>query len=134
MTQILEFLEGQFELKQFFVQERYKFWTWKIRQPGESPNDLAARLHQAAATCDFPSVKDWLDDSLRTAFVYEIDNEAVVKACFQRKPHELTFAKAVALANEIEGANRAVKITTYGSGDGAPGTPVLKMNLARTKK
>ena len=133
MTQIQEFMEEQFDPKQFVVQERYKFWSLKKRQPGESPNDLAARLRQAAATCDFPSVKDWLDDSLRTAFVCKIDNEAVVKACFQRKPDELTFAKAVTLANEIEGADRAAKITTYGPGDGATGAPVLKMNPARSK-
>ena len=134
VTQIREFMEEQFDPKQFVVQERYKFWTSKIRQPGESPNDLAARLRQAAATCDFPSVKDWLDDSLRTAFVCKIDNEAVVKDCFQRKPQQLTFAKTVALANEIEGADRAAKITTYGSRDGATGAPVLKMNPARSKK
>ena len=54
MTQIWEFMEEQFDPKQFVVQERYKFWTSKIRQPGESPNDLAARLRQAAAKCDFP--------------------------------------------------------------------------------
>ena len=131
MTQIRGFMEEQFDPKQFVVQERYKFWSLTKRQPGESPNDLAARLRQAAATCDFPSVKDWLDDSLRTAFVCKIDNEAVVKACFQRKPDDLTFAKAVALANEIEGADRAAKITTYGSGEGA--TPVFKVNPARKK-
>ena len=131
MTQIQGFMEEQFDPKQFVVQERYKFWSLTKRQPGESPNDLAARLRQAAATCDFPSVKDWLDDSLRTAFVCKIDNEAVVKACFQRKPDDLTFAKAVALANEIEGADRAAKITTYGSGEGA--TPVFKVNPARKK-
>ena len=123
-------MEEQFDPKQFIVQERYKFWSLMKRQPGESPNDLAARLRQAAATCDFPSVKDWLDDSLRTAFVCKID-EAVVKACFQRKPDYLTFAIAVALANEIEGADRAAKITTYGSGEGA--TPVFKVNPARNK-
>ena len=133
MTQIREFMEEQFDTKQLVVQERYKFWSLKKRQPGKSPNDLAARLRQAAATSDFPSVKDWLDDSLRTAFVCKIDNEAMVKAYFQRKPDELTFAKVVALANEIEGADRAAKIMTYGSGEGATGTPVLKMNPARSK-
>ena len=46
----------------------------------------------------------------------------------------MTFAKEVALANEVEGADRAAKITTYGSGDGATGAPVLKMNPARYKK
>ena len=82
---------------------------------------------------DFPSLKDWLDDSLRTAFVCKIDNEAVVKACFLQKLDELTFAKAVALANEIKGVDRAAKITTYGSGEGATTAPVLKMNPARPK-
>ena len=133
MTQIQRFMEEHFDPKQFVVQERYKFWSLTKRQPGESPNDLAARLREAAATCDFPSVKDWLDDSLRTAFVCKIDNEAVVKACFQRKPDDLTFAKAVALVNEIEGADRAAKITMYGSGERATGTPVLKMNPAKYK-
>ena len=134
MTQIRKFMEEQFDPKQFVVQERYKFWSLNKRQPGESPNDLAARLRQAAATCDFPSVKDWLDDSLRTAFVCKIDNEAVVKACFQRKPDELMFAIAVALANEIEGTDRAVKITTYGSGEGVTGRPVLKITASLREK
>ena len=56
-----------------------------------------------------------------------------MKACLQRKPDELAFAKSVALANEIEGADRAAKITTYSSGEGATSAPVLKMNPARSK-
>ena len=70
---------------------------------------------------------------MRTAFVCKVDNKTVVKACFQRKPDELMFAKAVALANEIEGADRTAKITTYGSGDEATGAPVLNMNPVRSK-
>ena len=121
----------QFDPKQFVIQERYKFWSLAKRHPGESPNDLAARLRQAAATCDWDG--EWLDDSLRTAFVCKIDNEAVMKACFQKKPADLTFVKAVALANEIEEADRAAKVTTYGSGEGATGSSVFKVNLAKSK-
>ena len=133
MTQIREFVEEQFDPKQFVVQERYKFWSLEKHQPRESPNNLAARLRQAAAICDFPSMKNWLDDLLRTAFICKVNNEAVVKACFQRKPDDLTFAKAVTLATEIEGANREAKIAMYGSDEGATGAPVLKMNPARSR-
>ena len=132
MDQIREFMEEQFEPGQFAVQERYKLWTLRKRQPGESPNDLAARIRQAASTCDLGSVKDYADDTMRTAFVCKIDNEAVVKACFQRKPEDLTFSKAVALANEIEGADRAAKQTTFE--DGTSCTPVFRMRPASSKE
>ena len=99
MDQIQGFMQEHFDPARFVIQERYNYWSSPARRPGESPNELAARLRKAAATCDF--CKEMLDDSLRTDFVCKINNEAVLKACFQRKPDELMFAKAVALANEI---------------------------------
>ena len=132
MKQIRGFMEEQFDPKQFAVQERYKLWTLKKRQPGESLNDLAARIRRAVATCDFASVKDWVDDTMRTAFVCKVDNEAIVRACFQRKPDDLTFSKAVALAIEIEEADKAARWTTCV--DGAASTPVYKVSPVRKSK
>ena len=35
------------------------------RKPGESLQELAARIRQDAATCDFASIKDPQDEALR---------------------------------------------------------------------
>ena len=54
------------------------------RKPGESVLELAARIRQAAATCDFTAVKDPLNEALLTRFICSINNEAVLKALVQR--------------------------------------------------
>ena len=35
------------------------------RKPGETLQELVARIRQDAATCDFPSIKDPQDEALR---------------------------------------------------------------------
>ena len=132
-TQILAFMEKRFDPKRFVIQERYKFYSSKTRQPGESLGELAARLRQAAATCDFPSVKDPLDDALRTAFTCRVNNEAVLKAFFKKKSDQLSFDDAVALGIEIEEAAKAAKLTTYGEGASDSSMPVYKVNPAKSK-
>ena len=36
------------------------------RKPGQTISELASRIRQDAATCDFQSIKDPLDEALRT--------------------------------------------------------------------
>ena len=57
----------------------------RIRWPGETVLELAARIRQAAATCDFSTIEDPLDEALRTRFICSINNEAVLKALFKVK-------------------------------------------------
>ena len=74
------------------------------RKPGESVLELAARIRQAAASCNFTAIKDPLDEALRTRFICSITNEAVLKALFKVKDNELTFSRAVEIAVETEDA------------------------------
>ena len=85
------------------------------RKPGETIQELATRIRQDAVTCDFPAIKDPLDEAMRTRFISSVDNEAVLKALFRIKDNNLTFAKAIAVAVETEEAAKVVKETVYGT-------------------
>ena len=104
----------QFHPKRFIVQERFKFWSYINRKPGESIQELVTRIRQDAVTCDFPSIQDPFDKALRTRFICSINNEAVQKAFFKVKDDQLTFAKAIELAIEPENAAKVAKETVHG--------------------
>ena len=53
-------------------------------------------------TCDFQSIKDPLDEALRTRCICLMDNEAILKALFVFKHEELTLVKAYQIAQETE--------------------------------
>ena len=65
MNDIQTFMAEQFDPKRFVVRERFKFWSDMKRKPGETIPELASRIRQDAATCDFQSIKDPLDEALR---------------------------------------------------------------------
>ena len=114
IKEISEFMIEQFHPKRFIVRERYKFWSHMDRKPGETIQELVARIRQDAVTCDFPSIQDPLDEALRTRFICSINNEAVLKALFKVKDDELTFARAIEIAIETEDAAKVAKETVYG--------------------
>ena len=60
-----------------------------------------------ATTCDFPAIKNPLDEAMRTCFICAINNEAILKSVFREKEEKLTFAKAVEIATEVEEAAKA---------------------------
>ena len=68
------------------------------------------RITQDAINCDFPSISNPLDEALRTRFMF-INNEAVLKALFKAKNDDLTFAKAIEIATQIEDAAKCAKDT-----------------------
>ena len=68
-----------------------------------------------AATCDFSSITDLLNETLRTRFIYSINNDAVLKALFKINVDELTFTRAIEVATEIEDAAKVAKETEFGS-------------------
>ena len=115
MEQITTFMKQQYDPKTFIIRERFKFWSDMKRKPGETPTELAARIRKKAATCDFASIQNPLDEALRTCFMCSISNEAVLKCLFKMKDDELTFVKAVDTAVEIEESAKAAKETAYGS-------------------
>lgn len=71
------------------------------RKPGESVQDLAARIRQDAASCDFNSI---LNKHLSITDGAMIKNEAVLKPLFKHKDKKLSFAESVKCAQEIEDA------------------------------
>ena len=115
MLEIVDFMKEQFDPKLFIVRERFKFWSDMQRKLGETLQDLAARLRQDAATCDFPSIQDPQDEALRQRFICSVKNEAVLKVLFKIKDTDLTFARAVQVAIETEDAARVAKETVNGS-------------------
>ena len=110
-----DIMTEQFNPKLFIVRERFKFWSDMQRKPGKTLQELAARIRQDAATCDFPSIEDPQDEALRQRFICSVNNEAVLKALFKVKDTDLTFARAVQVAIETEDAARVAKETVYGS-------------------
>lgn len=129
MDEIKTFMEEQFNPKLFIVRERFKFWSDMQRKPGETLQELAARIRQDAATCDFSSITDPQDEALRQRFICSVNNEAVLKALFKIKEEDLTFAKAVQVAIETEDAARVAKETIYGS----KSKPVNKVHHKKMK-
>ena len=115
IDEIIDFMKNQFDPARYIVRERFKFWSEMQRKPGETIHELAARIRQDAVTCDFPSIKDPLDEAMRTRFMCSVNNEAVLKALFKVKDSELTFAKAISTAVETEDAARVAKETVYGA-------------------
>uniref|UniRef100_A0A0L8GAJ4 Uncharacterized protein n=1 Tax=Octopus bimaculoides TaxID=37653 RepID=A0A0L8GAJ4_OCTBM len=115
MDEIVDFMKEQFDPKLFIVRERFKFWSDMQRKPGETLQELAARIRQDTATCDFPAITNPKDEALRQRFICSVNNEAVLKALFKIKDTELDFARAVQVAIETEDAAKVAKETVYGS-------------------
>ena len=107
-------MKDQFNPKHFMVCEQFKFWSDIKRKPDGTIQELAARIRQDAATCDFPSIQDPQDEALRTRFICSVNNEAVLKALFKIKDDELTFTRTIQLASEVEDAAKVAKETVYG--------------------
>ena len=129
MNDIQTFMAEQFDPKRFVVRERFKFWSDMKRKPGETIPELASRIRQDAATCDFQSIKDPLDEALRTKFICSVDNEAVLKTLFKLNDDELKFSNAIRVAQEVEEAAKVAKETVHGQ----PSTSVQKVYHAKSK-
>ena len=102
-------MKGQFDPTRYVVRKRFKYWSSMSHKPGESIQELAARIRHDAA------IWDPLDEAMRTRFMCSVSNEAVLKALFKYKEEELTFAKAIAVAMETEEAAKVAKETVYGT-------------------
>ena len=129
MNDIQTFMAEQFDPKRFVVRERFKFWFDMKRKLGETILELASRIRQDAATCDFQSIKDPLNEALRTKFICSVDNEAVLKTLFKLKDDELKFSNAIRVAQEVEEAAKVAKETVHGQ----PSTSVQKVYHAKSK-
>ena len=115
VNEIAGFMKTQFDPTRYVVRERFKFWSEMQRKPGETIQELAARIRHDAVRCNFPSIKDPQDEAMRTRFMCSVNNEAVLNALFKVKDDELTFAKALQIAQETEEAAKMAKETVYGA-------------------
>lgn len=113
--EIVAYMKDQYDARKFVVRERFKFWTTMKRKPGETIHELALRIRQNATTCDFTSIKDPLDEAMRTCLICTINNEAVLKSLFKVKEDELSFARAIDIACEVEEAAQVAKDTVHGN-------------------
>ena len=84
----------QYDTNRFVIRERYKFCADLKGRLGELIQELASRIWHDAVTCDFQSIKDPLDEAMRTRFIWSVDNEEDLKALFKLWDDELTFARA----------------------------------------
>ena len=112
-SDIAEFMSQHYDPTKFTVRERYKFLSSIKRKPEETPTELAARVRQMATTCDFPAIKNPLDEAMRTCFICAINNEAVLKSVFREPEEKLTFSKTVDIATKGEEAAKTAKAQVY---------------------
>ena len=115
LEEITDYMKAQFDPTRYVIRERFKYWSSMSRKPGETIQELAARIRHDAVTCNFTAIRDPLDEAMRTRFMCSVGNEAVLKALFKVKENELTFANAISLAVEIEEAAKVAKETVYGT-------------------
>ena len=74
MDDIQKFMGEQFNPRRFVVRERYKIWEDLKQKVGETIQELVSRIRHDAVTCDSQSIKDPLDEALRTRFICSVDN------------------------------------------------------------
>ena len=115
MEDVSEFVQDQYNPKQFVMQEQFKFWSDVQCKRCETVQELTARIHQDAPTCDFTSIKNPQDEAMHTRFVYLAGNEAVLKALFKFNDDDLTFCKSVEVALEMDNTAKVAKETVHGS-------------------
>ena len=129
MEKIIEFMAKHYDPKCFLTRERYNFWHDMKPKPGETPNELAARIRQDGAACKFSAVKDPQDEAFRTRFICSINNEAVLEAIFKFNDDEVNFEKVIQIAVNVEEYAKVAKAQVYGS----KGSPVDSIKWQKTK-
>ncbi|KII61549.1 hypothetical protein RF11_07127 [Thelohanellus kitauei] len=107
--EICAIMSKNFDSYKFIAREKHRFYTGIRRQPGETPLELAARIREMAKSCNFPAIKDPLEEALKTAFVCSVSNETVLKAIFHKASEELKFEDIIDIATEVEEASKAAK-------------------------
>ena len=70
-------------------------------KPGEEAQELAARIHQDAATWDLAFIRDPGNKVKHARYIHSISNEAVLKALFKIIDNERAFHKSVEVEVEM---------------------------------
>ena len=116
-------LKDHFQPKKVAIAKRFKFHR-RDQGVGETVTRYVAELRKLASDCQFEA---YLDQALRDWFVCGLCSEATQKWLLTKA--ELTFARAVEIAQGIEAVERDT-IQLHASGTGVAGTAVGKMNLS----
>jgi len=85
MDQIVAYMKVQFDSNRFVIWERFKFWTTMQRRPGESIQELAERIRQAAATWDFFHFLRWRRTSSTSQLLSRLPSKWKTPPKLQRK-------------------------------------------------
>ena len=95
--------------------------------------ELASRIRQDAAICDFCSITHPQDEAMRTRLISATNNEAVLKALFKHDDKELTFTKAIQVASKTGDADKVAKEIVHRNKP-TPAYEVNKKNSSPTHK
>ena len=96
-------LKRHFEPKPLIIAERFYFHR-RNQNMGESVADYVAELRRLSIKCEFG---DFLDEALRDRFVCGLRSETIQKRLLAE--HDLTFVRAVEIAQGAEMADRNAK-------------------------
>ena len=102
-------VKEHYDPKPSSIVQRHKF-NKRMRQPSESIAKYVAALRQLAEHCDH------LNEMLRDKLVCDVNHEAIQQKLMAQNPAELTFAKAIELAQRIEIAQQDARRVTPGNG------------------
>ena len=120
-----------YDAKKYVVRERTRFWNESKKREGETSREFATRIVKLGATCDFDSIEHTRLEAFRTAFVAGHDNEAIVKACLALNDKDLTFEKAIEIAESQEALTKNAKALVYGKNEAD--IEVHKVNKNKSK-
>ena len=101
---LVRILREHFGPKPSEVGQRFKFNSY-IRKPGESVATFVAKLRALSEDCDFG---DSLEVMIRDRLVFGINDKAIQKRLLAEP--KLTYKRAVELAQELESADRDMKL------------------------
>ena len=77
--------------------------------PGETTQELAARVRNKAFNYDFQSIQDTFYETMTTCFICACNNEAILQAIFKRTTDSLKFQDVVNVASEVEDSSKSAK-------------------------
>lgn len=118
---LLKLLDAQFVPKKSTFAERYKFYKAEQRV-GEDLAEWAARVRNLAQYCGF---RGDLDAALRDRFVLGLESIKEKEKLFAESVDDLTFSRALELAQSVRCARQALQATQAEQASAAAAAPAL---------
>ncbi|XP_048481336.1 uncharacterized protein K02A2.6-like [Plutella xylostella] len=124
---LVQVLDAHFKPKQCSFADKAKFYG-ATRNPGESLGEWAARLRGLASFCNFGTA---LESTLLDRFVLGLGMGPERDRLFEQDSSDLTFAKALEIAERAECAREAKALVTNGAGVVIQQEPVYRVASER---